>query len=81
MTTKFSVPQAEVRSALPFVSPWYVIVQLYVPAVLADTVQFSSVTFYPAECPAAAGWEIYTLRQGAGNDFLNADVAFSILVP
>lgn len=43
--------------------------------------QISTATFYPAECPAAAGWEIYTQLQNVSNVFVNADLGFSILIP
>ncbi len=42
--------------------------------------QVGGATFYPAQCPASAGWEIYTLGE-SGSQFVNTDTGFSILVP
>jgi hypothetical protein len=44
-------------------------------------VQISSTTFYPAEGPAASGWEIYTQTQQGSGFFENKDSGFSILIP
>ncbi len=43
--------------------------------------QVSSRTFYLAECPRAAGWEIYARIQSGGNQFVTGNVGFSIPVP
>jgi hypothetical protein len=45
------------------------------------TAQVSSSTYYPAQCPGAAGWEIYTQAQSGIFEFESSDVGFSILVP
>ena len=47
----------------------------------AHIAQISTSTYHPAECPATAGWEIYTQIQAVGGEFNPGDVAFSILVP
>jgi hypothetical protein len=43
--------------------------------------QVSSTTYYEPQCPAAAGWEIYTQHQLGTNAFAASDAGFSILVP
>lgn len=45
------------------------------------TAQVSSQTYYPAACPSAEGWEIYTQIENIGGQLLEGDTGFSILVP
>jgi hypothetical protein len=47
----------------------------------AHTAQISSYAYYPAQCPSAAGWEIYTQRQDNTYTLIPADAGFSIVVP
>jgi hypothetical protein len=43
--------------------------------------QISTSNYYPAQCPPADGWEVYTQTQTGGGAFATADAGFSILIP
>lgn len=43
--------------------------------------QISTFSYYPAQCPPAAGWEVYTQIQNGSTAFAAADAGFSILIP